>query len=109
MFIAYQGKEFMKAPSECRNLTDIRTAVNSIDRELIKLLGRRARYALAALTFKHDRKDIADPAHRRKMFAQRRQWAKRPHLNPRMIDRIFQAIVDESKRLHLAGLRTRQR
>jgi chorismate mutase len=70
----YQGKELMKAPSECRNLTDIRTAVNSIDRELINLLGRRARYALAALTFKHDRKDIADPAHRRKMFAQRRQW-----------------------------------
>jgi hypothetical protein len=26
-----------------------------------------------------------------------------------MIDRIFQAIVDESKRLHLAGLRARQR
>ena len=99
----------MKAPSECRNLTDIRTAVNSIDRELIELLGRRARYALAALTFKHDRKDIADPGHRRKMFAQRRQWAKRPRLNPKMIDRIFQAIVDESKRLHLAGLRARRR
>jgi isochorismate pyruvate lyase len=95
----------MKPPSACRNLTDVRGAVNAIDRELMRLLVKRQRYALAALRFKHDRSSIADPNHRRKMFAQRKSWAARSDLNPRMVQKIFQAIVDESKRLHLAGFR----
>jgi isochorismate pyruvate lyase len=100
---------FMKLPGACRNLADIRAGVNAIDRDLIRLLAKRQKYALAALRFKHDRKSIADPRHRRKMFAQRKSWALRGSLNPRMVQKIFQAIVDESKRLHLAGFRTRRR
>ena len=99
----------MKRPSACRDLTDIRTAVNALDRELIKLLGRRQQYALAALQFKTDRKSIGDPRHRRAMFAQRKTWAERGSLNPKMTQKIFQAIVDESKRLHLAGFSARRK
>jgi isochorismate pyruvate lyase len=98
----------MKSPSACRNLTDVRAAVNAIDRDLIRLLGRRQQYALAALRFKHDRQSIADPRHRKAMFAQRNAWAAPGKLNPRMVQEIFQAIVDESKRLHLAGFRARR-
>ena len=98
----------MKPASACRNLADVRRAVNAIDRDLIRLLARRQKYALAALRFKHDRKSIADPAHRRKMFAQRKSWAALGSLNTRMVQKIFQAIVDESKRLHLAGFRARR-
>lgn len=99
----------MKRPSACRDLTDIRTAVNALDRDLIKLLGKRQQFALAALQFKHDRKSIGDPRHRQAMFAQREAWAERGGLNPKMTQKIFQAIVDESKRLHLAGFRSRRR
>ena len=99
----------MKLPSACRNLTDIRAAVNAIDRDLVKLLVKRQKYALAALRFKHDRKSVADPRHRSQMFAQRKSWAARADLNPRMVQKIFQAIVDESRRLHLAGVRARRR
>ena len=98
----------MKSPAACRDLTDIRAAVNALDRELVKLLGRRQQYALAALRFKHDRKSIGDPKHRRSMFAQRKACAARGGLNPKMTQKIFQAIVDESKRLHLAGFRARR-
>jgi isochorismate pyruvate lyase len=98
----------MKRPSACRDLTDVRSAVNAIDRDLIKLLGRRQQYALAALRFKHDRKSIGDPRHRKAMFVQRKAWAERGGINPKMVQKIFQAIVDESKRLHLAGFRARR-
>ena len=99
----------MKLPGACRNLTDIRAAVNAIDRDLVRLLVKRQKYALAALPFKHDRKSIGDPRHRSELFAQRKVWAKPGKLNPRMVQKIFQAIVDESKRLHLAGFRNRHR
>jgi isochorismate pyruvate lyase len=98
----------MKLPSACRNLTDVRAAVNAIDRDLIRLLARRQKYALAALRFKHDRKSIGDPRHRSEMFALRKKWAAPGNLNPRMVQKIFLAIVDESKRLHLAGFRARR-
>ena len=98
----------MKLSNACRNLTDIRAAVNAIDRDLVKLLVKRQKYAHAALRFKHDRKSIGDPRHRSQMFAQRKSWAERSDLNPRMVQKIFQAIVDESKRLHLAGFRSRR-
>ena len=99
----------MKSPAACRNLTDIRTAVNALDRNLIRLLAKRQKYALAALRFKRSRKDVADPKHRRAMFAQRKAWAERAGLNPLMVRKVTQAIIDESKRLHLAGLRNRRK
>jgi isochorismate pyruvate lyase len=97
----------MKSPSACRNLEDVRAAVNSIDRAIVKLLGQRTRYAMAALRFKTDRKSIADPNHRKRLFAQRQQWARQYGVNGKLTQRIYQSIVDESKRMHLAGFRKR--
>jgi isochorismate pyruvate lyase len=99
----------MKTPRACRNLTDIRGAVNTIDRAIVRLLAKRAGYAKAALRFKTDRKSIANPAHRRKLFAQRRRWAAQHGVNAGMVKKIYQAIVAESKRIHLAGFRARRR
>jgi isochorismate pyruvate lyase len=99
----------MKTPRACRNLEDIRTAVNAIDREIVRLLGQRKKYAMAALQFKADLKSIGDPQHRRKLFAQRRQWAVRRDVSEKMVDKIYRAIVAESKRMHLEGFRARRR
>ena len=99
----------MKTPRACRNLEDIRAAVNAIDRNIVKLLGQRKKYAMAALQFKTDLKSIGDPKHRRNLFAQRRQWAARHDVSEKMVDRIYRAIVAESKRMHLEGFRARQR
>src|SRR3954471_19611453 len=99
----------MKRPAACRDLKDVRAAVNALDRDLIKLLARRHQYALAALRFKRDRKDVGDPRHRRAMFGQRKMWAQSAKVNPRMTQKFFRAIVNESKRLHVAGLRARKR
>jgi isochorismate pyruvate lyase len=98
----------MKSPRECRNLTDVRAAVNAIDRDIIRLLGQRTKYALAALAFKTDLKQIAQPAHRRKLFAQRKLWAATHGVDQKLVGNIYQAIVDESERVHLAGFRARR-
>jgi isochorismate pyruvate lyase len=99
----------MKSPQACRSLEDVRSAVNAIDRDIVKLLGKRARYAMAALRFKTDRKQVAVPAHRVKLFAQRDAWAARDGVDEKLVRRIYQAIFDESKRLHLAGMRARRK
>ena len=99
----------MKTPNACKSLEDVRAAVNAIDRSIVKLLGRRTRYAMAALRFKTDVKSIAVPQHRKRLFAQRRQWAAQYGVSEKLVQQIYQAIVDESKRMHLAGLRRRKK
>jgi|GEM_PF-885589 len=99
----------MKSPNACQTLGHIRTAVNTIDRQLIRLLGKRTQYARAAFAFKTDLKSIGQPAHRKKLFAQRKVWAKQCGADPRMIERIYQAVVAESKRMHLAAYKSRKR
>jgi isochorismate pyruvate lyase len=98
----------MKSPRACRNLNDVRTAVNAIDRTIVKLLGQRKKYAMAALQFKTDVKSIGDPKHRRKLFAQRKEWAASHDVSEKMVEKIYRAVVDESKRMHLAGFRARK-
>ena len=97
----------MKTPSACKTIEDVRAAVNAIDLAIVKLLGRRTRYAMAALRFKPDRKSIGDPKHRKRLFAQRREWAKQHGVSEELVQQIYQSIVDESKRMHLAGFRKR--
>lgn len=97
----------MKTPNACRTIEDVRAAVNAIDESIVKLLGKRAGYAMAALRFKTDMKSIADPNHRKRLFAQRRKWAKEYGVNAKLVQQIYQSIVDESKRMHLAGFRKR--
>lgn len=98
----------MKSPKDCLKLSDVRAAVNTIDRQIIKLLGKRTEYARAAFAFKTDLKSIGQPSHRKKMFAQRKAWAQVHGADARMIQGVFQAIVDESKRMHLAAFRARR-
>lgn len=99
----------MIPPKACQTLGHIRTAVNLIDRQIIRLLGKRTQYARAAFSFKTDMKSIGQPAHRKILFAQRKVWAKQYGSDPRMVEKIYQAIVAESKRMHLAAYRARRR
>jgi isochorismate pyruvate lyase len=99
----------MKSPRACRTLEDVRTAVDAIDRELVKLLGKRTRYAMAALQFKADEQAIRHPNHIEAFHAARVQWATREGVSPDLVEKIYRAIVAESTRLHLAEFRRQRR
>ena len=49
-----------KSASECRDLSDIRYEIDTIDHFIVKLLHDRLQYALATLKFKLDGKPIPD-------------------------------------------------
>src|SRR5512145_2229007 len=44
----------MKTPADCSNLSDVRTEIDRIDREIVALIGQRAAYFAAAVPFKTD-------------------------------------------------------
>ncbi len=81
-------------PSEaCRNLEDVREAIDGLDREILRLLGSRARYVAAAARFKTDPKGVRAPERQRAMLARRREWAEEEGLDPDFVEGLYRNIV----------------
>ena len=83
----------MKQPEACESLEDVRGAIDGLDREILRLLGTRARYVAAAARFKTDRNSVRAPERQRAMLARRREWAEEEGLDPDFVEGLFDSIV----------------
>jgi isochorismate pyruvate lyase len=84
----------VKAPEACTSLTEVRSAIDALDRELLVTLGRRAGYVHAAARFKTDAASVRAPERVQAMLAQRRAWAEAEGLDPEVIAQLFTLLVD---------------
>ncbi len=83
----------MRAPEACESIEDVREAIDGLDREILRLLGRRAGYVAAAAPFKTDQKGVRAPERQKAMAAKRREWAREEGLDPDFVERLYQYIV----------------
>ncbi len=83
----------MRAPEACESIEDVREAIDGLDREILRLLGRRAGYVAAAAPFKTDQKGVRAPERQKAMLAKRREWAREAGLDPDFVERLYQYIV----------------
>ncbi len=96
----------MKPPEDCSSLDEIRTAIDDLDREVIRLLGRRAGYVRAAAAFKRNETAVRAPDRVRVLLQARRQWASDEGLDPEVVEQIYRTLVNYFVREELAGWRT---
>jgi len=80
-------------PSECANMEDIRREIDALDRAVIKLLGRRFHYVLAASKFKTSATSVRAPERFKAMLATRREWAQAEGLDPDAIEKMYSDLV----------------
>ncbi|OLF53561.1 isochorismate lyase [Pseudomonas chlororaphis] len=83
----------MKTPQTCSDLSDIRHAIDTLDRQIIDALGLRMQYVKAASAFKPDQASIAAPDRVAAMLPQRRQWAEEVGLDGEFIQGVFNQII----------------
>lgn len=83
----------MKAPQDCRDLGDIRIAIDRIDHDIIQALGLRMRYVKAASAFKPDEGAIPAPDRVAAMLPQRRQWAEAADLDGDFVHDLYARII----------------
>ncbi len=83
----------MKLPEDCASIEDVRGAIDELDREILHLLGQRARYVAAAARFKTEPKAVRAPERQRAMIARRRGWAEEENLDPDFVERLYENIV----------------
>ena len=83
----------MKPPEECASIEDVRLGIDALDREVIALIGRRARYVEVAARFKTGESDVRAPERRKSMLETRRRWAEEEGLSPEVIEAVYETLV----------------
>jgi isochorismate pyruvate lyase len=91
----------MKRPEQCGGMEEIRAEVNAIDREIIRLLGRRLAYVHEAVRFKPDEKSITHPDHWERFFAQRRAWGVEEGYDPDVIEALYRRLYEYTVQVQL--------
>jgi isochorismate pyruvate lyase len=83
----------LRPPEACRNLEEVRDAIDGLDREILRLLGSRAHYVAAAARFKTDPGGVRAPERQKAMLARRREWAEEGGLDPDFVEGLYRNIV----------------
>ena len=83
----------MKTPTDCNSLSDVRSAIDHVDEQIVALLGLRADYVRSAARFKSSEADVAAPDRLAAMLQVRRDWAQREKLDPDFVESLYRAVV----------------
>lgn len=81
-------------PDACAGMDDIRREIDSIDRAVIVMLGKRFKYVLAASRFKTSASAVRAPDRFKSMLEKRREWAQAEGLNPDAIEKLYADLVN---------------
>jgi isochorismate pyruvate lyase len=83
-----------KKPNECQTVVDIRKEIDRIDLNIIRAIGERQHYVIAAAAFKANPTEVAAPERFAAMLQARREWAEQEGLSPDAIESLFRDLVN---------------
>jgi isochorismate pyruvate lyase len=84
----------MQSANQCKNMDEIRTAIDHLDHQLVSLLSQRAEYVHAAARFKTNAADVRASDRVKTMLAKRRTWAQDTNIDPEFIEELFRKVVN---------------
>ncbi len=87
---------------ECTTMTDVRTGVDQVDRDLIALLARRFAYMDAAARIKPDRSAVRDEGRKAQVIANARAEAARNGVPDAVVADLWETLVEASIAYELA-------
>ncbi|WP_293310430.1 isochorismate lyase [Pedobacter sp. UBA5917] len=82
------------SPESCKNINEIRLAIDAIDLQVIQLIGKRFKYVKAASKFKVNEEAVKAPERFENMLLQRRDWAVEEGLSPDIIEKLYRDLVN---------------
>ena len=84
----------MRLPKDCKNIEEIREAIDELDSQIIELLGNRFQYVKEIVKFKEkNEKSIVANNRREAVIDSRRKLAAEKGLNPDIIEEIYRKLI----------------
>ncbi|MGB3681545.1 MAG: isochorismate lyase, partial [Rubrobacteraceae bacterium] len=80
-------------PEDCTGMEDVREAMDTLDREIIHLIGQRSGYVRAAAKFKTGEASVKAPERQKAMLEERRRWAIEEALSPDVVEKMYRDLV----------------
>ena len=74
-------------------MEDIRESIDSIDQQIVELIGKRARYVKNAAQFKKDITAVKDKERFKRILKSKRELAEKNNLSPNMIEELFTNMI----------------
>lgn len=85
-----------KSPEECETMAEVRVGVDSLDRELMRLIAVRFGYMRAAARIKPERGHVRDEARKAQVIDNVREDARREALPETELAEIWDRLVEAS-------------
>ena len=84
----------VKQPQHCENISEVRNEIDTIDRDILTLLGTRFKYVKEIVRFKEKTKESIIASDRREqVINQRRQWAVENGIDPDVIETMYRNLI----------------
>lgn len=78
---------------DCKSLEEIRSNIDRIDNEIIKLISERGSYVKQASKFKKDSKDVEAPQRVEAVIQKVRNLSKEYGASPDMIEKLYREMI----------------
>ncbi|MEE3755321.1 chorismate mutase [Mycobacterium intracellulare] len=76
------------------SIVEVRSQIDQIDEEIVKLLAVRQKLVKEAARYKTDEHAVRAPERRATMMARRDEWATAEGVSPEVVRRVYDAMID---------------
>ena len=83
-------------PADCRTMAEVRSGVDALDEEIVRLVGERFRYMDAAARIKSGRDAVRDEARKSEVLANVRRLAAGRNVPVEALAEIYERLVEAS-------------
>ena len=90
---AYRGTPTVDGGACCRTLGEVRSNIDRIDREMVRLLAERGQYVREAARFKKDPASVEAPARAEAVVQRARRLAAADGLPPQIAEATYRAMM----------------
>jgi len=84
----------MLEPNNCKNMEHIRDAIDTIDKEIVKLIAQRAKYVYKASEFKTSKEAVKDSKRVKEVIASKKNLAKQYEVSPLLIEILYEKMIE---------------
>ncbi|MDA3850231.1 MAG: chorismate mutase [Spirochaetaceae bacterium] len=82
------------SPEACKDMMEIRRAIDDLDQQLVQIIARRAEYVKVAAAFKKDRKAVKDSKRVAQVLESKAALARKYHVSEDLIRMIYKNMID---------------